>query len=79
MQRSRRSTGQDLDLELIGRLIDQARRGLDRLSSIKRAHTAAVRKIDEAGGHLAELHAEVALALDRIEAALSPARADRTA
>ncbi len=71
VQRERRPTNTNVDLEWVGRLIDDARRALDRVNSIKRAHSVATKKIGEASIHVAELHAEVSQALDRIEHALT--------
>ena len=71
VQRETRPTSAGLDLDLIGRLIDDARRALDRVSSIKRAHTAAAKKIGEASSQVADLNSEVVDALDRVECALA--------
>jgi hypothetical protein len=77
VQREVRRDHDGVDLEMVGRLIDEARRALDRVSTIKRAHSAAVKKIGEASGQVAELNVEVSDALERIEQALSAAnRAD---
>jgi hypothetical protein len=71
VQREQRPTNTNIDLEWVGRLLDDARRALDRVNSIKRAHSAAAKKIGEASVHVAELTAEVSQALDRIEHALT--------
>ncbi len=71
VQRETRPTDANIDLESVGRLIDDARRALDRVSSIKRAHSAAAKKIGEAAGQVVELNAEVGQALERIERALT--------
>jgi hypothetical protein len=70
VQREARPANDGIDLELIGRLIDEARRSLDRVNTIKRAHSAATKKIGEAARQVAELSAEVNGELDRIERVL---------
>lgn len=72
VQREARPDHDGVDLETIGRLIDEARRALDRVNTIRRAHSAAAKKITEASCQVAELNSEVSSALDRIEQALSP-------
>lgn len=71
VQRETRPTGSTVDLELIARLIDEARRSLDRVTSIKRAHATAAKKIGEASDQVSDLGADLASTLDRIELALS--------
>lgn len=79
VQRDARPTHDNVDLELVARLIDEARRSLDRVNTIKRAHSAAAKKIGEASGQVAELNAEITGALDRIEQVLSAGNlVDRT-
>lgn len=73
VQREARPDHDGVDLETAGRLIDEARRSLDRVNTIRRAHSAAAKKISEASGQVAELNAEVSSVLDRIEQALSTA------
>lgn len=75
VQRETRPTNDGVDLELIGRMIDDARRALDRVSSIKRAHTAAAKKIGEATSQATKLYAEAVDALDRVERALNESSA----
>lgn len=72
VQRETRPSDTTVNVELVGRLIDDARRALDRVSAIKRAHTAATKKIGEATSQVAELNAEVTEALERVERALTP-------
>jgi hypothetical protein len=74
VQREKRTTSSSVDLEWVGRLLDDARRALDKVNSIKRAHSAATKKIGEASIHVAELNAEVNQALDQIEHALTSER-----
>jgi hypothetical protein len=71
VQRETRSSDTTVDLDLVGRLIDEARRALDRVSSIKRAHAAASKKISEASGQVCDLATDLTSTLDRIEHALS--------
>lgn len=71
VQRDARTNHGGVDLEAVGRLIDEARRALDRVNAIKRAHSAASKKISEASIQVAELNADVITALARIEQALS--------
>lgn len=73
VQRESRPDHDGVDLEVIGRLIDEARRSLERVSTIRRAHSAAAKKIGEASGQVAELNAELSNALNRIEQALASA------
>lgn len=73
VQREARHGHHGVDLDRVGQLIDEAHRALDRVSTVKRAHTAAIKKIGEASGHVAELNAAVSDVLERIEQALSPA------
>jgi hypothetical protein len=76
VQRETRPANASIDLESIGRLIDDARRALDRVSSIKRAHSAAAKKIGEAASQVADLNAEVGQALEQIERALTAEATD---
>jgi hypothetical protein len=71
VQRETRSTDANIDFESVGRMIDDARRALDRVNSIKRAHSAAAKKIGEAASQVAELNTEVGQALGQIERALT--------
>lgn len=61
------SDGAEIPLDAIRRVIDEARRALDRVSAIRRAHTSAARKIAEAGDHVTTLSLEITGALERIE------------
>jgi hypothetical protein len=71
VQRDARPDHDGVDLDKVAKLIDEARRSLDRVNTIKRAHSAAARKISEASGQVAELNTEVSKTLDRIELTLS--------
>lgn len=75
VQRETRPGSATINVEVIDRLIDDARRALDRVTSIKRAHTAAAKKINEATSQVAELNTEVTEALERVEQALASDRA----
>jgi hypothetical protein len=70
----RRSLGasehDDLDLERVTRLLDDARRAIERSSTIKRCHSTAKREITKAGEQVAELVAEISEALDELDEAL---------
>jgi hypothetical protein len=71
VQRETRPVDNALDLDLVARLIDEARRSLDRVTSIKRAHATAAKKIGEASEQVGDLGVDLASTLDRIELALS--------
>ncbi|MDT0264338.1 hypothetical protein [Jatrophihabitans lederbergiae] len=73
VQRESRLDHDGIDLDVVGRLIDEARRSLERVSTIRRAHSAAAKKIGEASGQVAELSAELTSVLNRIEQALASA------
>ena len=62
---------EDVDLERIGGLIDDARRAIDRVTAIKRSHTQAKKCIDQAGEQVASLADEVREALDAVAEELS--------
>jgi hypothetical protein len=61
------AAGDDIDLDRIGSLIDDARQALRTRSTIDRALTTSANKIGEARGHLGTLVAEVEVALAAIE------------
>lgn len=73
VQRESRPDHDGIDLDVVGQLIDEARRSLERVSTIKRAHSAAAKKIGEASGQVTELSAELTSVLNRIEQALESA------
>ena len=73
VQRESRPDHDGIDFDVVGRLIDEARRSLERVSTIRRAHSAAAKKIGEASGQVAELNTELNSALNRIEQALASA------
>lgn len=80
VQRESRPEHDGVDQEMVGRLIDEARRSLERVSTIRRAHSAAAKKIGEATTQVAGLSTELNSALNRIEQALASADpADMTA
>lgn len=78
VQRETRSSDASADLDLVARLIDEARRALDRVTSIKRAHATASKKIIEASSQVGDLAADLVSTLDRIEQALAKAPDQRS-
>ena len=63
----------DVDLERVGALIKDARRAIERATAIKRYHTNAKKKIDQAAGQVMDLVVEVEEALDAVDAELAEA------
>jgi len=65
----RHRAGEDAALEagLIHSLLADARRALDRVANIRRAHSAAARKIKEAAGQVDDLSSELSAALDKVD------------
>lgn len=61
----------DVDFDRIAALIDEERRALDRISSIRRYHTQARKSIDQASGQAGEMTAEVEAVLDQISGELN--------
>lgn len=61
----------ELDLERIGRLLDDARRALDRVSTVRRAHTTARRQIEQAGKEVDEMVRDVREVLDELDGQLA--------
>jgi hypothetical protein len=71
---ARRELGDDgagLDIARIESLIEGARRALDRVSNVRRCHTTAVRKIEEASGQVGDMAREFESALDALAAEIS--------
>ena len=66
----------DVDLERIGGLIEDARRAIDRVTAIKRSHTQAKKSIDQAGEQVVCLADEVRDALDAVADELRAVEAD---
>jgi hypothetical protein len=60
------AAAEDIDVERIGILIDDALRAIDRVTAIKRAHTHARKLIDQAGEQVALMAGEVRDALDAV-------------
>lgn len=58
----------ELDLDAVAELIDEASRALSRRATIKGCHTAARKKIDEAGRHVDDLVGEIEDVLERLRA-----------
>jgi hypothetical protein len=65
------SAADDVDLDRIGGLIEDARRAIDRVTAIKRSHTQAKKSIDQAGEQVKCLADEVREALDAVAEELS--------
>ena len=58
--------GDGLSVERIEALLDDACRALEKVATIRRCHSTAKKKIDEAIGHVSELAQEVEAALDAL-------------
>jgi len=56
----------DVDVERVGARLDDARRAVERVSAVKRAHTNAKKHIDQAGEQVALMAGEVRDALDAV-------------
>lgn len=61
----------DVDFDRIAALIEEGRRALDRISSIRRYHTQARKCIDQASTQAAEMTVEIESVLDQISDELS--------
>jgi hypothetical protein len=70
------SAAEDVDLDRIGGLIEDARRAIDRVTAIKRSHTQAKKSIDQAGEQVSALADEVREALDAVAEELSAAESE---
>lgn len=70
--RSARSDSDHVDADLVGRLIEDARHALSRRTTIRRAHSTATKKIQEAATQIDELYDDLAELMDRIERAVAP-------
>ncbi len=70
------TAAEDVDVERIGTLIDDALRAVERVTAIKRGHTQAKKSIDQAGEQVALLAAEVRDALDAVAEELTAADAE---
>ena len=70
VRRQLSSASDEIDIDRIGSLIDDARQALRTRSTIERALTTSANKISEAKGHLASLVGEVEVALASIEGEL---------
>lgn len=66
VRRSLAEDADEVDLEKIGALVEEGRRGLARISSVRRAHSAAKNKIDEAAGQVEDLVTDFETVLDTI-------------
>jgi hypothetical protein len=70
-QRDSRPDEDRIDGELIRQLLDDARRALVKRTAIRAAHSTALKKIQEAGEHVDEVHDNLADLINRIEDALT--------
>ena len=61
----------DVSLDRVASLVEEARRALDRVSTIRRCHTSAAKRISEATVQVDELAEEVEIALDAIAKEIS--------
>jgi len=69
------TAAEDVDVERIGTLIDDALRAVERVSAIKRAHTNARKHIDQAWDQVSLMAGEVRDALEAVAEELSAAEA----
>jgi hypothetical protein len=67
------SAAEELDLARIGRLIDDARRAIERAATVKSCHTRAKNAIEQAGEQVRSLVNEVEQALDALAEELAEA------
>jgi hypothetical protein len=72
VRRQLSSGGDDLDKAHVEAQIEGARRALQRISTVRRCLSTAGKKIDEAGGQVTDLEAEVREALDAISDEIAP-------
>jgi hypothetical protein len=63
---------EEVDLAKVGALIEDARRALERETTIKRFHSQAKRSIEQANEQMAALVAEVRQAIDSVAAEVKP-------
>lgn len=70
MQRGARDTSADIDIDAVGGLLEDARRALGRRTTIRRAHSAAAKRIQEASAQVDEMHDEFADLIEKIEQGL---------
>jgi hypothetical protein len=63
--------GSDISLDRVAGLIDEARRALDRVSTVRRCHTSATKRINEASHQVDEMSTEVEAVLDAIASEIS--------
>ena len=66
LRRSLNAGSDGVDVERIGAAIDDGRRALARVSSVRRAHSAARNKIDEAAGQVEGLVGDLDRALETV-------------
>ncbi len=66
VRRSTAETTDDADMEKISASVEEGRRAVARISSVRRAHSAAKNKIDEAAGQVEDLVTDLDAVLDAI-------------
>jgi hypothetical protein len=66
VRRALADDGSDISLDRVAGLIDEARRSMDRVSTIRRCHTSAAKRITEATGQVDEMRVEIEAVLDAI-------------
>lgn len=72
VQRAANDTSVGIDVAAVNALLEDARRALARRIAIRRAHSAAAKRIQEATAHVDQMHDEFAELIDKIEHALRP-------
>jgi hypothetical protein len=60
----------DVDFERISALIEEGRRGLDRLATVRRDHSSARKSIEQAAGQVGDMASELEAVLDAIAKAI---------
>lgn len=66
VRRSLAEEADEVDLEKVGASVEEGRRAVARISSVRRAHSAAKNKIDEAAGQVEDLVTDLEAVLDAI-------------
>lgn len=68
--RNSQVAAETIDTAAVGAAVEQARQALGRRTAIRRAHSAVLKRIQDAGGEVDEMHDELASLIARIEQAL---------
>ena len=66
VRRSLVEESDEVDLDQIGAAVEDGRRALARISNVRRAHSAAKKRIDEASGQVDDLVGDVEAVLDTV-------------